>query len=86
MFKLRVKSSVQKDIKKIPQQDLQRIANDINALKIDPLPPGVKKIKKGKEAHCRIRQGDFRIGYFFDPIKKLVEIIYMKRRNEDTYK
>ena len=86
MFKLRVKPSIQKDVKSFPKQDLERIANDINALKIDPLPSGVKKIKKGKETHYRIRQGDFRIGYFFDPIKKVVEIIYIKRRDEDTYK
>ena len=86
MFKLEVKPSVKKDTKNSPQEDLQRIANDIRSLKFDPLPPGAKKIKKGKEIYYRIRQGNFRIGYRFNTTKRLVEIIYIKRRKESTYK
>ena len=70
MFKLEVKSSVKKDTKSFPKEDLQRIANDIKSLKFDPLPPGVKKIKKGKEIHYIIRQGNFRIGYRFNAAKR----------------
>ena len=85
MFKLEIKSSVKKDTKKSPKEDLQRIANDIRSLKFDPLPPGIKKIKKGKDIYYRIRQGNFRIGYRFNMAKRLVEIIYIKRRKESTY-
>jgi len=49
------------------------------------LPPGAKKIKKGKDIYYRIRQGNFRIGYRFNMTKRLVEIIYIKRRKESTY-
>lgn len=86
MFSLRVKSNVEKDVRRFSTQDLQRIDNEIKALKVDPLPPGVKKIKKGAESHYRIRQGDFRIGYYFDPTQKLVEIIYVRRKSETTYR
>lgn len=85
MFNLFVKSGVKKDIRSISKDDLQRIADDIEALKSNPLPAGVKKIKKGKESYYRIRQGDFRIGYRFDPNKKEVEIIFIRRRSERTY-
>jgi len=85
MFNLIVKKSVKKDIENINRDDLQRIADNIKALKFNPLPIGVKKIKKGKEFYYRIRQGDFRIGYRFDLINKLIEIIYIRRRNERTY-
>jgi mRNA interferase RelE/StbE len=43
MFKIIFKQSVIKDVKKIPEKDLQRIANDIKILKFDSLPPGTKK-------------------------------------------
>jgi len=85
MFKLTVKTSVKKDIKSINKKDLLRIVNDINTLKVDPLPPGVKKIKGGADPYYRIRQGAYRIGYRIDLNKKLVEIIFIKRRTEKTY-
>lgn len=85
MFNLTVKKSVKKDIENINEEDLQRISDNIKTLKSNPLPQGVKKIKIGKESYFRIRQGDFRIGYSFDKTKKLIEIIYIRRRNERTY-
>ena len=85
MFNLIVKKSVKKDIEDINRDDLQRIADNIKALKFNPFPPGVKKIKVGKESYYRIRQGDFRIGYRFYPTEKLIEIIYIRRRSERTY-
>ena len=85
MYNLIVKKSVKKDIEDINRDDLQRIADNIKALKFNPLPPGVKKIKKGKEFYYRLRQGNFRIGYRFDSTEKLIEIIYIRRRSERTY-
>ncbi|MBU2567528.1 MAG: type II toxin-antitoxin system RelE/ParE family toxin [Elusimicrobia bacterium] len=85
MYNLIVKKSVKKDIEDIDRDDLQRIADNIKALKFNPLPPGIKKIKKGKGSYYRIRQGDFRIGYRFDSTEKLIEIIYIRRRSERTY-
>ncbi|MFA5778580.1 MAG: type II toxin-antitoxin system RelE/ParE family toxin [Elusimicrobiota bacterium] len=85
MFNLILKKSVKKDIENINKDDLQRIADNIKALKLNPLPVGVNKIKKGKESYYRIRQGDFRIGYRFDTTEKLIEIIFIRRRSERTY-
>ena len=85
MFKITVKPSVNKDIKNINNDDLKRIFNNIQSLELNPLPVGVKKIKKGKGSYYRIRQGDFRIGYRFDSTNKLIEIIFIRRRSEKTY-
>ena len=85
MFKIIFKQSVTEDVKKIPKKDLQRIANDIKILKYDPLPPGTKKIKKDRKNYYRIRQGNYRAGYRIDLSKKLVEIIFIKIRSENTY-
>ena len=85
MFKIIFKQSVIKDVKKIPKKDLQRIVNDIKILKFDPLPPGTEKIKKSRKNYYRIRQDNFRVGYRVDLTKKLVEIIFIKIRSENTY-
>ena len=85
MFKVIFKQSVIKDVKKIPKKDLQRITSDIKILKFDPLPPGTKKIKKSRKNYYRIRQGNYRLGYRIDLTKKLVEIIFIKIRSENTY-
>ena len=86
MFKVFAEERVKKDIRNINKDDLKRIFNNIKALELNPLPLGVKKIKKGPESYYRIRQGDFRIGYRFDTVQKLIEIIYIRRRSERTYK
>ena len=85
MFKIIFKQSVIKDVKKISQKDLKRIVNDIKILKYDPLPPGTKKIKMGKKNYHRIRRGNFRVGYRIDLSKKLIEIVFIKIRNENIY-
>ena len=85
MYKLFYKSSIKKDIRDIPNNELQRITEDIKSLKIEPLPAGVKKIKKGKISFLRIRQGNYRIGYHLHFSKKEIEILFIKRRNEETY-
>ena len=83
MYKLVFKKSVKKDIEKIPEKDLERIALDIKNLKIIPLPRGVKKIKK--KGYYRIRQGDFRIGYTISHSQKEITIVYINRRSKSTY-
>ena len=85
MIKLFYKSSVKKDIRDIPNNELQRITEDIKSLKTDPLPIGVKKIKKGKVSFFRIRQGNYRIGYQVNFSKNEIEILFIKGRNEKTY-
>ena len=87
MWTLFFKPSVEsKDTKKISKPDWAAIDEDIQSLKSDPLPPGVKKIKKGKDAHYRIRRGPFRIGYKLDFKEKIIRIMYVKRRTESTYR
>ena len=85
MYKLFYNSPVKKDLRDIPNNELQRITEDIKSLKTDPLPIGVKKIKKGKISFFRIRQGNYRIGYQVNFSKNEIEILFIKGRNEKTY-
>ena len=87
MWTLAFKPSVEsKDTKKISKPDWDTINEDIQNLKSELLPSGVKKIKKGKDAHYRIRRGPFRIGYKLDFKEKIIRIMYVKRRTESTYR
>ena len=85
MYKLFYKLSIKKDIRDILSNESQRITEDIKSLKTDPLPIGVRKIKKGKLSFFRIRKGNYRIGYQINFFKKEIEILFIKRRNEETY-
>ena len=85
MHKLLYKSSIKKDVRDIPNNELQRITEDIKSLKNEQLPIGVRKIKKGKLSFFRIRQGNYRIGYQVNFSKNEIEILFIKRRNEETY-
>ena len=80
MVKLFYKSSVKKDIRDIPNNELQRITEDIKSLKTDPLPIGVKKIKKGKISFFRKRQGNYRIGYQVNFSKNEIEILFIIKK------
>ncbi len=86
MFKLVFKSSIRKDIGKIDKHNLREIAQTINSLKSNPLPESVKKIKGGSKPCYRIRQGDYRIGYRINLDIKAVEVVFIKIRNEKTYR
>jgi len=87
MWALNFKLSVEaKDTKKIDKEEWDRINKDIQALKINPLPPGVKKIKRGKKSHYRIRKGGFRVGYKLNFPEKKILVVYVKRKSETTYK
>mgnify|MGYP006306109467 CR=1 FL=1 len=85
MYKLFYKSSIKKDVRDIPNNELQRIMKNIISLKTDPLPITVRKIKKGKISFFRIRQGSYRIGYQVNFSKNEIEILFIKRRNEESY-
>ena len=83
MYKLVFKASLKRDIKKISGKDLKKISADIKNLKNIPFPKGVKKIKKNN--YFRIRQGAYRIGYTINKAQKEITIIYIERREKNTY-
>jgi mRNA interferase RelE/StbE len=60
-YKLVVRRSVAKDLRALPQADVARILARIEALQMDPRPPGCEKLS-GLERY-RIRQGVYRILY-----------------------
>jgi mRNA interferase RelE/StbE len=79
-YSLFLKKSAERDLRKIPQTDLQRIIQRIKELAADPRPSSSEKLA-GQDSY-RIRQGDYRIVYTVDDDQKLIEIIKIGHRRE----
>ena len=82
-FEVIFKQSVAKDLRQIPNKDVARILKRIEALSIEPRPPGVEKLS-GQEKY-RIRQGVYRILYEIRDNELIVMVIKVGHRR-DVYK
>lgn len=82
-YKIYFKKSVEKDFRKIPRQDLQKILSRIEALAKDPRPPGHEKLS-GQEKY-RIRQGTYRIIYSIQDQELTVWVVKVGHR-KDVYR
>lgn len=79
-YELMLRPSVKKDVKKIPDADLKKILERIEALREDPRPPGSVKLS-GME-YYRIRQGDYRIVYEIQDAMLVVIVIKVGHRRD----
>lgn len=83
-FRLDFKPSVAKDFRSIPKEMASRIWAKIEALALNPLPPGSVKLS-GSESLHRIRVGDYRVVYAVDSNIRQVLIHYVRHRR-DAYR
>ncbi|MCK5875133.1 MAG: type II toxin-antitoxin system RelE/ParE family toxin [Alcanivoracaceae bacterium] len=79
-YKLVVRRSVAKDLRSLPQADVARILVRIEALQMDPRPPGCEKLS-GLERY-RIRQGVYRILYEIADEVLTVVVVKVGHRRE----
>jgi mRNA interferase RelE/StbE len=82
-YKIVFKRSVAKDIRRIPDKDVQRILKRIEALIEEPRPPGAEKLT-GDEIY-RVRQGNYRILYTIEDELITVTIVKVAHRR-DVYR
>ena len=73
------KASVEKDLRKVPEDRLPDILKKIEELAEVPLPPDSKKLF-GAEHLYRVRVGDYRIIYEVMHKTKNVTIFYVRHR------
>ncbi len=79
-YELRFKTSVAKDLRDVPQTDLRRILERIEALRDDPRPAGCEKLSA--QERYRIRQGNYRILYEVLDAEVIVEVVKIGHRRE----
>ena len=79
-YKVEIKRSAVKEIKKIPSADLKRIMAVIGALSQDPRPMGSIKLS-GKEQY-RLRCGNYRILYTIEDQVLVVYVVKVGHRKD----
>lgn len=82
-YKLVFKRSVAKDLRGIPNDEVARILQRVDALQRDPRPPGSEKLS-GQERY-RIRQGVYRILYEIADDVLIVTVVKIGHR-KDVYR
>jgi mRNA interferase RelE/StbE len=83
-YKICIKPSAAKELKKIPKKVLQKVVEKIKGLASDPRPPGCEKLSS--EERFRIRQGDYRIVYTIEDEKLIVIVVKIGYRRDDYKK
>lgn len=86
IYKIFLKKSVAKFLNKITDKDYNIISKSIYTLVNDPRPFNSKKIATDEKNIYRIRVGRYRIIYFIDDTSKIISILEIKLRRENTYK
>ena len=79
-YRIVVKQSVSKDLKKIPKKDVKRILSAIQSLAANPRPPQSKKLS-GQERY-RLRQGNYRILYSIEDENLVVCVVRVGNRRD----
>jgi len=82
-FKLNFATSVKKDLRKIPNNDVAKILTLINSLLENPLPRNVKKLSHHNK--FRIRYRNYRILYQIKNNELIILILKISHR-KDAYR
>jgi mRNA interferase RelE/StbE len=83
IYQIIVERRVEKETRRIPHREKQKIDQAILSLATNPKPHGCKKLTE-KEGY-RIRVGDYRVLYTIDDQNRTVIIYRIKIRSEKTY-
>lgn len=81
MYRVEVKPSVWKDLRRLPAGMVARIRRWIDSLASNPFPNQCVKLSNA-ERLWRIRVGDYRIVYEVDTAARLVIVYHVRHRRE----
>ena len=80
-YKLKIKRSAEKELRKIHPSEIKRIVRSIQALAKEPYPANAQLIKRAGQ-FLRIRVGDYRIVYEVDESNEEVTVFKIGHRRE----
>ena len=84
VYKIQIARVAQKQMLSLPGEAQKEIVRPIDSLANTPRPIGCKKLK-GMEL-CRFRLGRYRVVYQINDKAKLITIVKVAFRKEDTYR
>jgi mRNA interferase RelE/StbE len=80
-YEITIARSAEKEFFSLPRDVQKRAEKIIDALKSNPRPRGVMKLRSKREIY-RIRIGSYRIIYTIDDKKRLIDISYIRHRSK----
>ena len=83
-YRIEVRPAALKQILKLEESNYSVITPIITSLGEEPRPQGVTKLAGSPLWRIRVR--DFRIVYSIDDDEKVITVVRIARRNEETYK
>jgi mRNA interferase RelE/StbE len=83
-WNLSITGPAQKDFKRLPQKDQERVKAALIAMQSDPFEGDLKRLK-GKETAWRRRVGNYRIIYDLHFDERLIVVFGILRRTSTTY-
>ncbi|MBI4185946.1 MAG: type II toxin-antitoxin system RelE/ParE family toxin [Chloroflexi bacterium] len=84
VYRIEIHRAAQKQILSLPRKAQLEVARTIDRLANTPRPSGCKKLR-GTEL-WRLKLGRYRVVYVIDAEAKLVTVLKVALRREDTYK
>ena len=84
-YKIVLSQRAQRDLDGLPKEEAQRIAHALARLEDDPRQRGVRKLKGTVAPLWRLRVGGYRALYSISDKARLVVVLRVMRRREDTY-
>jgi mRNA interferase RelE/StbE len=84
VYEILIEKAAERDLKKMPAADFERIIPHLKGLAEDARPAGSRKIS-GSEHDWRIRVGTYRIIYELNEKEKTVKILRIRHRR-DAYR
>ena len=83
-YQVKPRRAVQRQLDELDEQDYEVIAEAISALEQEPRPPGVKKLAESGLWRIRVRR--YRVIYSINNRERVVVIVRVARRTENTYR
>jgi mRNA interferase RelE/StbE len=81
VYEVLLEQTAERDLRRLPAVDFQRLISRIKALADNPRPSGCRKIT-GAKNYWRIRVGTYRVIYEIDEKGKVVKVMRIRHRRE----
>ena len=79
-YRVELRPSALRDLKKLPPGVRERISERIDALGDNPRGPGTKSLKGNLKGLWRLRVGDYRVMFVVDDRKRTVDVLRVGAR------
>ena len=83
-YQVNLRQAVQRQLDELDEQDYEIVAEAISALEQEPRPHGVRKLAESGLWRIRVRR--FRVIYSINDRERVVVVVLVAKRTEDTYR